>query len=250
MIDAAGADAIERATLAALPPRVLQCDDGWLLCANEGVVSRANSVAPLTGGVDPLEAKIDRALVFYRHQGLRPAFRVSPYAQPAGLAPALAARGFAPGMTTLVMTRPLANAEPEDAPITLSSAPDAAWRALFIAPDVSAAEADLRISTLSRGQGTRFARLGKEGEVVAIGAASVSGDWAGVHGMRTLAAHRSLGHGAKVLSRLLSDARERGACKAFLQVEEDNTGAVRLYERLGFLRAYRYDYWRPVQPSL
>ena len=104
--------------------------------------------------------------------------------------------------------------------------------------------ADIRLATLSSRAGTRFASLEIDGDAVAIGAASVTDGWAGLHGMRTLARHRGRGYGAKVLSRLLDDARKRGAQKAFLQVEEANRDAIRLYERLGFRTAYAYDYWR------
>jgi GNAT superfamily N-acetyltransferase len=237
------ADAIERATLRALPPRVLETDDGWLLTANDGVISRANSVLPLSAGADPIGAKIDRAIAFYTRQGLKPALRVSPFAQPRGLGDVLAARGFAPDMTTLVMTMPIESAAAASM-VALAQSPDASWRALFIAPGVGGSEADIRVATLSRGEGTRFASLAVEGETVAIGAASVSGDWVGVHGMRTLTQHRGRGYGAAVLSSLLADARNRGAERAFLQVEASNTDAIRLYERLGLQSAYAYDYWR------
>ncbi|HEY3813660.1 MAG TPA: GNAT family N-acetyltransferase [Caulobacteraceae bacterium] len=243
MITAGDVEAIERATLRALPPRVLEVDDGWLLCANDGVVSRANSVLPLAAGADAVEAKLDRAIAFYRRQSLTPAFRVSPFSRPKGLTDALAARGFTPDMTTLVMTMPTEAREPS-VRVALTATPDASWRALFIAPGVSDAEAGLRLATLSRGQDTRFANLQIDGETVAIGAASLSDGWVGVHGMRTLAVRRGRGYGAAVLARLLADARERGAARAFLQVEQDNTGAVRLYARLGFQTVYAYDYWR------
>ena len=244
VIAAEDAEAIERATLRALPPRVLETDDGWLLCANDGVISRANSVVPFGDGLDRLDAKIDRAITFYDRQGLKPAFRVSPFSRPSDLSEALAARGFTPGMTTQVMTMPNEGHDNRALSVALTSSTDPSWRALFIAPGFGASEADIRIETLSRGEGTRFASLAANGEVVAIGAGSLSGAWVGVHGMRTKAEHRGIGYAAAILYRLLADARDRGAERAFLQVEESNRDAMRLYERLGFSAAYAYDYWR------
>ena len=244
MIAAADAEAIERATLRALPPRVCEADDGWLLCANDGVISRANSVVPFDQGEDALVAKIDRAIAFYGRHGLDPAFRVSPFSRPAGLSAALASRGFTPGMTTLVMTMPIEDAGAGASPVALTTSADASWRALFIAPGIGASEADIRVATLARGEGTRFASLQANGETIAIGAGSISDAWIGVHGMRTKAEQRGRGYGAAVLHRLLADARDRGAERAFLQVEQSNRDAIRLYERLGFSAAYAYDYWR------
>jgi ribosomal protein S18 acetylase RimI-like enzyme len=40
----------------------------------------------------------------------------------------------------------------------------------------------------------------------------------------------------------LETATGRGARHAFLQVEDENTGARRLYESLGFVPAERYHY--------
>ena len=151
-------------------------------------------------------------------------------------------------MPTVVMTMPIEGDDAGAGAVSMSGSPDASWQTLFLAPGVGAREADIRVATLSRGKQTCFASLEVEGVVVAIGAASVSDEWVGVHGMRTLAEHRGRGYGAAVLQSLLADAYDRGAARAFLQVEEDNCGAIRLYERLGFRSGYVYDYRR--QPIL
>jgi ribosomal protein S18 acetylase RimI-like enzyme len=36
----------------------------------------------------------------------------------------------------------------------------------------------------------------------------------------------------------------KGATRLYLQVEENNATARRLYAKAGFTDAYRYDYWR------
>jgi N-acetylglutamate synthase len=45
-----------------------------------------------------------------------------------------------------------------------------------------------------------------------------------------------------VLAELLDWAASQGARTAVLQVETDNPGAVRLYERLGFVTHHTYRY--------
>jgi GNAT superfamily N-acetyltransferase len=238
------AEAIERATLAALPPLVQEAADGWLLNANCGVISRANSVTPLRAGRDALADKIDRAIGFYARHGLPPAFRVSPFSQPRDLADALTARGFTPMMETLVMARVIEPADETDDRVEFIEAFDDGWRALFVDPGADAIQAAIRAETLARGDASAFARLRSDGETVAIGVVSVDGAWAGIHGMRTRADRRGEGLGGAVIQRLLDEAHRRGATRAYLQVEAVNAGAIRLYARRGFTEAYRYGYWR------
>jgi len=54
------------------------------------------------------------------------------------------------------------------------------------------------------------------------------------------AAHRRQGWAARVTSALAAWAAGAGARSAYLQVEDGNTAAVRLYEKLGFRTAHRY----------
>jgi ribosomal protein S18 acetylase RimI-like enzyme len=52
-----------------------------------------------------------------------------------------------------------------------------------------------------------------------------------------------------VLVGLAQAAAARGLQRVFLQVEEENTQAIALYQRAGFVTAWRYHYWRPVDPE-
>lgn len=249
MITPADVEAIERATLNALPPLLLEEDDGWLLAANEGAVGRANSVLALCAGHDPLIEKLERAIAFYRRQGLPPCFRLSPWSQPAGLEAILSAQGFVPDQPTDVMIADLATALAALSgvePAERMAAPDDAWRAVFLGAGFDAAEGAKRAATLARSQTSLFARQQVDAETVAIGALGVGGDWAGVHGMRTALAHRRRGLAARVLKALIEGAASQGVTRLFLQVEADNTPAKSLYGRLGFERAWGYAYWRPV----
>jgi ribosomal protein S18 acetylase RimI-like enzyme len=55
-----------------------------------------------------------------------------------------------------------------------------------------------------------------------------------VHDVAVLASHRGQGVAEKMLALAETMARERGACKMTLEVLQGNTGADRLYRRLGF----------------
>lgn len=181
-------EAIERATLAAVAPLELIEDDGWLLAANEGVISRANSASALTAGSDPLDAKIERATAFYETRGLPPMFRLSPWSRPDPVAQALSAHGFSGRDPVLVMVARVADVIGEiheGIAGSVSDRPHEAWRDLFLGPDVGAAEADKRIAALARGEGMRFASVLDGEKVIAVGVCSIAGAWASIHGMRS-----------------------------------------------------------------
>jgi ribosomal protein S18 acetylase RimI-like enzyme len=55
-----------------------------------------------------------------------------------------------------------------------------------------------------------------------------------VHDVAVLASHRGRRIGEQMLAMAEQIARERGACKLTLEVLSGNTGACRLYQRIGF----------------
>lgn len=77
---------------------------------------------------------------------------------------------------------------------------------------------------------------------VASGVAAVGGDWAGFRSIEVSRDRRREGWGLAVMAALLGWAAERGATTAYLQVLGDNTPALALYERLGFVEHHRYRY--------
>ncbi|QUQ69092.1 GNAT family N-acetyltransferase [Kutzneria sp. CA-103260] len=58
-------------------------------------------------------------------------------------------------------------------------------------------------------------------------------------------AARRQGVARRLLAALGTWARECGADRSVLQVEINNTAAIRLYEGLGFTEHHRYGYWKP-----
>jgi ribosomal-protein-alanine N-acetyltransferase len=64
--------------------------------------------------------------------------------------------------------------------------------------------------------------------------------------------YRSQGIGTALIHHVLAEARRLGARRATLEVRESNTGARRLYERLGFYVAgtRRHYYTNPVEDAL
>ncbi|HMF67711.1 MAG TPA: GNAT family N-acetyltransferase, partial [Phyllobacterium sp.] len=68
------------------------------------------------------------------------------------------------------------------------------------------------------------------------------GALAGLFNIGTAASRRRVGLGRTIIKSALKWAAQHGAKKAWLQVEVANTGAIALYEQMGFHEAYRYAY--------
>ena len=232
---AAEIEALEQTAARAWPPMTLGALGGWRLHASSGFSGRANSCWPIGAPDRPLEA-------WYAALGLPALFKPVDGRASRPLSRALAARGYRPRTETLMMTGPLD--APDDGGASVSDQLDAGFCALFTSVQDDPADAAERIETLRRIAPPRaFASAAIEGRTAAIGAVAVEGDWAGVFAMRTASEHRRRGLARSVVGALFAAARRAGAKRAWLQVEADNAGAIRLYDGLGFREAYRYRYW-------
>ncbi len=250
-LDPAEVEAIDRATVAALAPRIVIEDDGWLVCADDGKINRANSVTPLGLGSDPLADKIRRVEAFYARQELPSAFRISDRPPLDDLRRALETRGYEPRLPTLVQLGEVSGLLGclDDPPGEVSDRTDDAWAAAFGGEGFDPEDAASRVRALSRSPGAVYGSVREDGETLAVGAISFGLGWAGIHGMRTARAHRGRGLARRVLVALARAARERGVERLYLQVERDNAPACALYRRAGFRPGWSYAHWRRAGSS-
>ncbi|MDR3513285.1 MAG: GNAT family N-acetyltransferase [Caulobacteraceae bacterium] len=235
-------ETIEPVAARAWPPEAVETLGGWRLHASSGFSGRSNCCWPIGAPDRPIEAAVDAAEAWYAARDLPPLFKPvdAPASEP--LIQALAARGYRPRTKTLVMTGPLADGDA--GPALVSDLVGEGFAGLFAAVQDDPADAAERIGTLRRIAAPRaFASVEIDGRTAAIGACAVEGGWAGIFGMRTTPDHRRQGLARAVIAALSDAAREAGARRAYLQVEADNGGAIRLYESLGFAPAYGYRYW-------
>jgi N-acetylglutamate synthase len=92
-----------------------------------------------------------------------------------------------------------------------------------------------------------FAAAADRSGLFALGRGHVEGGWLGLAAIWTRPDRRRSGWGTRILFALGHWAARAGARYAYLQVAEENIGAVRTYERLGFSRHHGYRYL--VSPS-
>jgi predicted GNAT family acetyltransferase len=241
----ADVESLERATLDAVAPPVVEAVEGWLIPMERSTVGRAKSAVPLrhhsldTGLLKEIEAR-------YAAHNLPAAFRV---ADVNGLAPVhqtLLAMGYEARQPTLVQTgsvRRLREVFP-DLPTQVDTQPSAAWADACIAPGFDPVDAAHRVQALRRSRDAAYAWIEEEGQPLAAGTAAFSQGWASLHGIRTTQQARGRGLAGRILAGLAQAALDRGLERVFLQVEEGNTKAIALYQRCGFTTAWRYHYWR------
>jgi ribosomal protein S18 acetylase RimI-like enzyme len=216
--------------------------DGWILRMLRGKAKRARSVNAVYPSTAPLEEKIGYCERLYRAAALPAIFRITPFSQPAGLDRELAARGYLRFDPTAVEVAAIDRAllgEAEAQPMDLSAWVEAVGQ-LRNSPIThrSAHLERLQASPLT----LRAVAVKSQGRVLATGLTIIEDDCAGLFDIITADEARRQGHARTVVSSLLRHAWELGARHAYLQVQQENVAARRLYARYGFEEKYLYWY--------
>ena len=217
---------VEHAAALAWPGLDHQWRDGWLLRAADGHTHRGNSAVPLDlhAGLAVLPAILE----WYEHRGLTPWLSIPDrlVRLPAGVQIHL---------ESIVMVRDLP-AEPRAA-MTLLDRPDETWLRVYerdVPPEVLSAVVDGEVA---------FGRI----DDAAVGRAAVTAGhdgarWVGLSAVRVAEDRRRMGHARTLCAALLAWGAGRGATRAYVQVIADNTGAISLYEAMGFTAQHRERY--------
>jgi ribosomal protein S18 acetylase RimI-like enzyme len=219
--------------------------DGWLLRFADGYTRRANSAQSLYYSVIPLEEKIDHCEKVYAAQGQRTIFKLTTGSQPDDLDRRLAERGYAVEAPSKVLLRSLENFEgDEDELSSTREQPDDEW----IAQYCELAEYDPNHLPTMRKMleqiipPTVYKVLRLPDQTVACGVAVLERGYLGMIDIAVNPALREQGWGTRLVTSLLAWGKKRGATQAYLQVQGDNTAALRLYEKLGYREMYQYWY--------
>lgn len=217
--------------------------DGWLARFANGVTGRSNSLNALCPGGRPLDDILAAAAPAYAARHLPMMLRLTPLCPP-GTREAVIAKGWRIEKESHVfgcdVTRPVI-----DPAVIMSSVSTADWRNAYqqANPRFDAAGmetlANIHAALVPRAS---FAKLVEEGENRALGMAVVERETVSLHEIATLGAARGRGLGKRLVSSLLAWGAAHGAKEAILQVQADNTPAIRLYRSLGFTRLYDYCY--------
>lgn len=218
----------------------------WLLRAAGNWTGRANSALAVGDPDRTLEAAIDAVVEWYAAHGQRALINVPmPLAAPVNAA--LDARGWAARPLTLVQTARVATlveavpARPDLPTVELADGPTEAWLGMVAQHKGDLPPAAGRI--LTGVPELVFAHVhDAAGELIAVARGAVTGPdrWLGVSLVQTAPQARRQGLAAHVLRELGRWGQQRGATRAYLQVEERNANAVALYRKWGFTTHHTY----------
>jgi ribosomal protein S18 acetylase RimI-like enzyme len=242
---AADVVALELAANEAWPAPVQYRLGGWILRAADNWTGRANSALAVGDPDRTLDDAIDAVVEWYGGRG-QPALINAPLPLAAPVNSALDARGWTARPLTLVQTAPLkallGDAEERDLPaVELADAPTDDWFAMVAEHKGKLPEAAKRVLTAV--PETVFVRVhDAAGGLVAVARGTVTGParWHGISLLQTAPEHRRRGLARHVVRAMAQWAAQRGATRAYLQVEEGNTDAIALYRRLGFSTHHTY----------
>jgi ribosomal protein S18 acetylase RimI-like enzyme len=231
-------------------PETTEVVDGWRLGLSGGFTRRANSVLPLGTPTDLL-ATLARVEARYAAAGQPSVVRVCS-AAPDGLAPVLAERGYASVAATDVLVRDLVAAPPAevhtgpDVRVRVADHPDDAWLAGWLGVKAAGHVVDHGVArrVLTGSSALYLTAAGRDGAVLGVLRAALAEDWTGLSCLAVAPAARRRGVGRLLTRAALRAAADRGARRAFLQVEVANHGAADLYAGEGFGPAERYAYWQ------
>lgn len=89
----------------------------------------------------------------------------------------------------------------------------------------------------------------KDQEVIGKVNLQLTAAYGGIFGLGVLPEHRSQGYGREILVKAIAKLLEMGARKVMLQVEAQNSKALKLYESCGFVPASTMDYYEKLLPQ-
>jgi len=217
--------------------------DGWLLrYAPRGAWWLGSALPHRAAYGDDLTARVAGVEDFYDERDVPACFQITPGVCPDGLDAMLARRGYRrSGPVSLQIA--VATAIPGEATAEIHRHPAEQWFATWAAVSGHGADLPAERDLLDRvDRPSAYAQVLAAGEVVAVGRAVLDTGWAGVFGLATRPNARGCGAAGRVLATLARWAADHRADGLYLQVEQDNEAALRLYHRAGFTEAAAYHY--------
>lgn len=236
-------EVIERHSLVTWPGIGVLPLMGWQLRHANGKGHRPNSVATVDFTGSDLDAAVSEAERIYAGLGLRPMFHITPASKPAGLAQILAMRGYRSEGRSLVYSASPATvlAAVSQSDVRFDAPED--FARLVRLGSSSPEDGNERLEILSRiAIPNTCAVVFRDGCGRACGHISAIEGIAAINLVRTDPGFRRMGLARQIMGGLAHWAKGERCMAMTLCVEETNTAARQLYEKIGFEALYAYHY--------
>ncbi len=211
--------------------------DGWVVRVAHGYSGRANSASAVVPGARMSGALLDEIERVYAEAGLHPSVRITPLAD-SGVEPLLFSRGYRIKDRSKMMVMSLQDRHDLaiDARVQLERTPSRRWLdGVSRHQEPSKRSADHLLAIVGQFRvPAAFATLEIDAQPVGFAVCAIDRGWAEISSVMLDPAHRGQGLGRITVDALLAWAVGKGAAHAFLQVDETNAVARRLYAGQGF----------------
>lgn len=233
----------ERRIVNAWPaPATLLIGD-WVVRFANGYSGRANAASPIAIGAELDDECCDFIEQLYRGDGLPPCIRLTPLVAEA-TRDRIIARGYRVRDASFGLVAALDTVEPMvAADIEYTPLATEEWIAGVAARQTGAKANAAHLAAIVEKvrMPAAFAALMIGGEPVAYGMSVAERGMAEIGSIVVDEAHRGQGLGRRIVTGLMSWARAMACHSAYLQVDQSNAVALRLYENLGYRRLYAYE---------
>ena len=208
---------------------------GWRLRISDGFSMRANSVLPIGEPPVDLAVAVDQVKSNYREKKLRPTFSI-PLPLFEELDSYLEKNGWDIKIDANFLIRDIGVIEVSSYPqfmIEISDYPSKTWLEV---------NSDQPLEKLMGRYPARYGAIKSGGKYIAIGRIATSDSWSIVTRLFVDPSFRGQGVARILMNNLLAAAKNDGATKVALQVDNENGAALALYQSMGFRTHHKFVY--------
>lgn len=241
---------IEDSSLNASAPPQQRWLDGWIVRYNPGKAKRARCINAVAAGMRSVQDKLAECEALFREVGLPLVVRITPFTEPVGLDPRLAAQGWPLFDDTRVMVLPHLAQQSAGTPCLPAGWTESVEDAQAFAHTVGVLRGSSLVEIEAHAQRVTHSPVpytgvvwrDAAGQVQVCGQIAREGELVGLYDIFTAPAARGRGLATAFCAGLLVRAGQAGARTAYLQVDAANAPARQVYFKLGFQDGYTYHY--------
>jgi ribosomal protein S18 acetylase RimI-like enzyme len=236
----------------AWPSNFYVFQNGWIMRLSLGIHQRSNSVLPLYYVGSDLKKDISAVEIFYQNNSTKSRFQIAEYCAPVELDAVLDELGYQKVSPTLVMTITTEKLEQilsrfkttyDRWYFSLSDDTETWFHKVSEFGEFSEAKMKEKhqiIKNIKRQK--MFFQCKSNTEIIAVTLCVIENETMGIFEVSVKPSERRKGVGQGLMIYILRWAVNNNIVHIYLQVEESNSAAISLYNKLGFETCYSYHY--------